>query len=336
VSAPRAAGTHLPYPAVPAAVRAWVDETLGSPVVATAEQSGGMSPGCVTRLRCADGTRAFVKAVGAELNPDSPTLYRREVQALGLLGSHPLWADLLASYDGGDGGDEWVALLLEDVEGRHPDLGDDAEMAQLLEATDELGRVMGDRVPHPPAPTASPGGTHPLYVPGLVDLRAVFTTWVSGLDRAAEVPPDLMPRWVVEHADALRPGVVALAGVPMDRLVHYDIRNDNLLVRPTGELVFLDWGGCGVGPAWLDPMLARVERVHLPWFDASLAASPALAGKDDLVTSSLVGVGAYLALRAHTAVDVGLPALRAFRRQESARFLDAAARRLGLDLELGS
>ncbi len=330
-SAPRAVGTHLPYGATPPAVRAWVDETLGSPVVSVAEQTGGMSPGCVTRLVCADGTRAFVKAVGAELNPDTPALYRREVLALGLLGSHPLWADLLASYDDG----AWVALLLEDVEGHHPDLGDDATMARLLESTDELVRVMHQRVPDPPRP---PGGDgHPLYRSGLTDLRAVFEGWTAGLDHAAEVPRELMPRWVVERADDLRAGLVELAAVPMERLVHYDIRNDNLLVRPSGEIVFLDWGGCGIGPDWLDPMLARVERIHLPWFDESLATSPALArAGDDLVTSSLVGVGAFLAYRAHTAVDVNLPTLAAFRRQESARFLGAAARRLGIREELGA
>ena len=323
--APRAAGTHLPFGAVPAAVRAWVDETLGSPVVSTAEQTGGMSPGCVTRLVCADGTRAFVKAVGADLNPDSPALHRREVLALGLLGSHPLWADLLASYDDG----AWVALLLEDVEGHHPDLGDDATMARLLDATDELGRVLHERVPRPPAPV--PGDGHPLYRDGLTDLRAVFVGWTSGLDHATEVPPDLMPRWVLERAEDLRPGVEALAAQPMDRLVHYDNRNDNLLVRGDGSNVFLDWGGCGVGPDWLDPVLARVERVHLPWFDESLAASPSIARAGDaVVTSMLVGVGAHLAHRAHTAVDVGLPALSAFRRQESARYLAAAARRLGV------
>ncbi len=110
---PRAVGRRAPYAAIPAHVRDWVEATLGSPVVATAEQVGGFSPGCATRLGCADGTRAFVKAVGADLNPHSPTLFRREALALTLLGSHPLWADLLASYDE----DGWVALLLEDVDG---------------------------------------------------------------------------------------------------------------------------------------------------------------------------------------------------------------------------
>ena len=140
MTAPRAAGAHAPYSAVPATVRAWVDDTLGSPVVSAAEQSGGMSPGCVTRLVCADGTRAFVKAVGAELNPGSLVLFRREVLALNLIGSHPLWADLLAAYDDGS----WVALLLEDVEGTHPDLSDDATMDRLIAQTDELVRTLAD------------------------------------------------------------------------------------------------------------------------------------------------------------------------------------------------
>jgi hypothetical protein len=87
---PRAVGVRAPYAAVPERVRAWVEQTLGSPVVEAAEQTGGMSPGCATRLLCADGRRAFVKAVGPDLNPSTPSLFRREITALGLLGSDPL------------------------------------------------------------------------------------------------------------------------------------------------------------------------------------------------------------------------------------------------------
>ena len=72
VTGPRAVGVRLPYGAVPAVVRAWVEDELGSPVVAAAEQVGGMSPGCATRLTCADGTRAFVKAVGPSSTPTPP------------------------------------------------------------------------------------------------------------------------------------------------------------------------------------------------------------------------------------------------------------------------
>lgn len=326
MTAPRAVGVHLSYDALPAVVRDWVADTLGSPVVTAADQAGGMSPGCVSRLACADGTRAFLKAVGAELNPDSPALYRREVLALELLGSHPLWADLLASFDDGS----WVALLLEDLDGGHPDLADDATMERLLAATDELGRVMDARVPDPPAPATGPADVLPLFRAGPVDLRAVFDDWAHAPDRVAELPDDLAPRWLRERAADLRTSVAALAEVPCDHVVHYDVRVDNLLLGPGGEIVFVDWGAFGIGPAWLDPVLARLERVDSPWFDASLASSPALAAAgDELVTAWLVGIGTHLAWRAHTAVDHNLPTLAAFRRRESARFLAGAARRLG-------
>src|SRR4051794_686148 len=165
MTAPRAVGAHAPFSAMPERVRAWVDDTLGSPVVTVAEQKGGMSPGCASRVVCADGTQAFVKAVGAELNVGSLVLFRREVEALTLLGSSDLWAELLAAYDDG----EWVALLLEDVDGRHPDLADDSTMELLLARTDELVAAMNERLPTLPAPgprTDDP----PLFRPGPVDM----------------------------------------------------------------------------------------------------------------------------------------------------------------------
>jgi len=318
MNAPRAIGVRAPYAAVPGAVHTWVDQTLGSPVVDHLDVVGGMSPGCATRLTCADGTRAFVKAVGVELNPDTPTMFRREIRVLGLLGADPLWARLMASYDVGG----WVALLLEDVRGRHPDLADDDEMAQLLRETDRLAVVLGERVPTPPAtPVAEEGGPH--------DFHDVVERWAGALDRTAETPLELLPDWVTADARDWATRVRALAGTGPARLVHWDIRNDNLLLRPTGELVFLDWGAALVGPDWLDPLLARLERVEQPWFDDSLATSPSLAAAgDDAVTAWLVGFCAFLAWRAETVLDVNLPTLQDFRRREARRLLTGAARRL--------
>ena len=51
-----------------------------------------------------------------------------------------------------------------------------------------------------------------------------------------------------------------------------------------------------------------------PWFDASLASSPALAAAGDTAVDAwLVGFATFLAWRAHTAVDVNLPTLNDFR-----------------------
>ncbi|RYC14647.1 hypothetical protein [Nocardioides zhouii] len=313
MTAPRAVGVRLPYAAVPAAVRDWVEQSLGSPVVATAEQVGGMSPGCATRVTCADGTRAFVKAVGDELNPDTPGLFRREVAVLGHLGAHELWAGLLASYDDG----AWVALLIEDVEGRHPDFTHDAELEEVLEGTDRLSELLRER-------------DVPASV-DLVDVARVFGKWADSLDTLADAPAATpVPGWLrsdpYEWAGLLREH----AARPMPHVAHWDIRVDNLLRRPTGEVVFVDWGMAARGPAWVDPLLARLERVDDPWFDASIGSSPALSeAGDEVVTAFLAGFGAHLAVRSVVAVDVNLPTLNDFRIRESRRMLGGVARRTG-------
>jgi hypothetical protein len=313
VTAPRAVGVRLPYDGVPAPVRAWVEDTLGSPVVDMVEQVGGMSPGCATRLTCADGTRAFLKAVGAALNPDTPGLFRREVGVLEHIGAHDLWARLLASYDDGD----WVALLIEDVEGRLPDFSDEAELGAVLDGTDRLSAVLQG-----------------LDVPAtvdLVDVGLVLGKWADTLDTLPDAPSQApVPEWLRTDpygwADVLR----EQAARPMPHVSHWDIRVDNLLRRPGGEIVFVDWGAAARGPAWADPLLARLERMDEPWFDTSIDSSPALVqAGDEVVTAFLAGFGAHLAVRSLVAVDVNLPTLNDFRIRESRRMLDAVARRTG-------
>ena len=313
MTAPRAVGVRLTYDAVPAAVRAWVEDQLGSPVVGTAEQVGGMSPGCATRVTCADGTRAFVKAVGAELNPDTPGLFRREIGVLRHLGEHELWARLLASYDDG----AWVALLIEDVEGRHPDFTDDAELEAVLTGVDRLAEVLQ----HRDVPSSV----------DLVDVAHVLGKWADSLATLDGAPPSTpVPDWLRADPEGWAGVLREQAALPMPHVVHWDIRIDNLLRRPGGEIVFLDWGTTARGPAWADPVLARLERVDDPWFDTSTASSPTLAeAGDEVVTAFLAGFGAHLAVRSVVAVDLNLPTLNDFRIRESRRMLDAVARRSG-------
>jgi Phosphotransferase enzyme family len=321
VTAPRAVGVRLPYADVPQAVRDWVDSELGSPVVSWNDRVGGMSPGCATRLVAADGSRAFVKAVGAELNPDSPTLFRREIAVLELIGADPLWASLRASYDDDDG---WVALLLEDVAGGHPDLAGDGQMTDLLDATDALVA----RLATVDAPEAT---AREIGQPGLLDARARFRVWQEAVERVDELPDDLVPRVLRGRAGALRDLATDLAEGGSDQLLHCDIRVDNLLSPGPGRIVFVDWGAAAVGPAWVDPLLARLERVDSAWFDESTRLSPALREVgEDRVTGWLVAFGAHLAWQStRQRADVGLPTLNEFRRTEARRFLGAAARRLG-------
>ena len=75
---------------------------------------------------------------------------------------------------------------------------------------------------------------------------------------------------------------------------------------------------------------ARLERVDDPWFDDSLADSPALAeAGDEAVTAFLAGFAAHMAMRSVVAVDLNLPTLNDFRIRESRRMLEAVARRTG-------
>jgi hypothetical protein len=327
VTQPRAVGVRTPYPGIPEPVRDWVSTTLGSPVVAWNEQVGGFSPGCATRVVAADGTRAFVKAVGAELNPVTPTLFRREIEVLQLIGEDPLWASLRSSYDDG----AWVGLLLEDIGGGPSDLSDDTQMDLLLTAADALGDRLSC-IPVPPGPHAQDFGQ-----PGLIDVRASFARWLTAYDHLDEIPDDLLPDRVRDDAAHCR---ALVAGLPEDGdhrithcITHWDIRSDNLLLRAGGSITFVDWGATGIGPAWVDPLLARLERVDSPWFDSSLAGSPLLVEAGDAqVTAWLLGLGCFLAWRSTFATDIGLPTLNDFRRSEARRFLGAAVRRLDSDL----
>lgn len=307
-STPRAVGLRLPYEQVPAGVRRWVEIELGSPVVEARTQLGGMSPGCAARLRQGDGRRAFVKAVGVDLNPDTPDLFRYEIGVLRHLGPAPYRAGVVATYDDG----RWVGLLLEDVDGRHPDLAtmSDAEAvwATVMAQANEL-------TPPPPGATA-------------LRLADTVQRWCVSWDRIS-AGSDCLPHWADEHLDVLRGRVRSLSDrLPVEALCHWDIRDDNLLVRIDGSVVVVDWGMSRLGPRWGDLFALSLEWAETPEFDRRIALTEADTGT---VTDLLLGLGGHLAFRATEPAPTGLPTLRAaFQRREAARFLAGAGRRLAL------
>lgn len=87
VSAPPAEGARVAWRDVPEDVREAIERVCGACVVEAQTQPGGFSPGVAARVRCADETRCFVKAVSAEANPDSPRFHRREARVLADLDS---------------------------------------------------------------------------------------------------------------------------------------------------------------------------------------------------------------------------------------------------------
>jgi len=222
--------TRPSYASLPDVVRDWVAAVLGAPVVAADSQTGGFSPGVAARIECSSGRRAFLKVVSADVNPQAPGMHRAEARITAALPSSVGSPGLLSSYDDG----VWVALLLDEVDGRPPATPwRPDELAAALRALDRLADVA--------APTVVPPVTEVL--------GEEFCGWRS---LAADPPGDLAP-WQAGHLAEL----VALEtswpeAAAGDRLLHLDARSDNMLVRPDGEVVLVDWPWAAAGNPVLD------------------------------------------------------------------------------------
>jgi aminoglycoside phosphotransferase (APT) family kinase protein len=192
-----------------------------------------------------------------------------------------------------------------------------------VRGTDALAETVRERVPVPPPPRPAPD---------LLDTQAVLHRWAASVDVAGTLPESTLPAWLGPWLPELPERCRALgAHAGPEQLVHWDVRDDNVLVREDGSLVFVDWGAASRGPAWADPLLARLERVTEPWFDASVRTSPPLAALgDEHVTTFLLAFATFLAHRALVADDLNLPTMKDFRRTQAARCFAAAARRLGV------
>lgn len=310
---PPAAGNRIDWPALPEAVRAWVVAELGSPVVEAATQVGGFSPGVAARLVCVDGRRAFVKAVGEPLNPDSPGLHRKEIRLAEVMPQHPALPRVLATYDDGT----WVALLLEDLQGRHPRLPwEPAELTLVLDTLTEL------------APLLDPS---PLPAGELGELGQELSRMLAAWAEFAETPPADLDPWTRRHLDRL----AELAASPLasgTALLHLDLRADNMLLTADGRVCLFDWAQSAVGPAWVDPVLLmlEVEAYGGHEIDALIATHPLTRGADpEQVTQVVLALAGMLHRQSRRPAPPGLPKLRAYQRayaEASTRWL---RRRLG-------
>ena len=306
-----ASGVRIRWADLPASVRAGVEGVLGEPVVAAEPQRGGFSPGTADRVRTAGGRRAFVKAVGAALNERTPTMHRREAVVTAALPPQASAPRLLGVHDDGD----WVALVLTDVEGRHPHTPwEPAELAAVTAALTGLAQALT------PSPLRD-------ATPAAVRLRHDFEGW----QRLADDPPvDLAPwvtvelPWLCAAADR---GLAALAG---DTLVHCDIRADNLLIRPDGTVVVVDWPWGCTGPSWLDTLLLGVNvRVYGGDGEAVLTGLSSRTGVSPAtLTDVLVGFTGFFVDAGRLPAVPGLPTVREFQRAQGEALLPWLRRRI--------
>ncbi len=310
----RLAGVRAPYAAMPPALRDWVDEQLGSPVATVIPRTGGMSPAVAATVIAADGSRAFVKAVSADINPDTPAHFRHEVTVLSGLGPAPYRADLLGSYDD----EHWVAMMLEDIDGDHPDWSDTGAVDAVFEAVVaqavELTPVPADLAEEADSP-GTVAGTMAKHRTLLDDppteLFACLPEW------AQTTYPDLMAFVIADD----RP-------VPGDTLCHLDVRHDNLLVRRCdGQVFVLDWGMSRRGPWWGDVFVMATEWADLPLFDHLLDRAGLSPREHADATRLLASMACYLLMSSGLPPPPGLPRLPAFRADLGARCLVGVHRR---------
>jgi hypothetical protein len=297
---------------VPVGIREAVGEVIGSPVVEATTQHGGFSPGSADRVVAADGTRAFVKTAWDRVNAETPGIHRREAEITALLPADAPVGRLLGVVDEG----AWVAIVLEDVEGRHPIT---PWRADELDATLDAYRMLS---------AAALEDDLASRLGFLADVVGGYASaWVAVGDAAHRglAPED--ERWLDAHIGDLHD--LAQAAGPLvagDALVHFDARADNILIRPDGTAIVVDWPWALRGAPWFDPLLLMLNvRLLDPGHDvdAVIARHPAFAGMPGEGASAvLAGLAGMFLERSLQPPVPGIPTLRGFQRAQGVACLD--------------
>ncbi|HUZ26475.1 MAG TPA: aminoglycoside phosphotransferase family protein [Streptosporangiaceae bacterium] len=310
-------GTRLPWAQVPAGLRLAAEQQLGGAVVEAITQPGGFSPGAAARLRLDTGRRAFAKAVGPELNPDSPGIYRMEARIAAALPAHVPAPRLLGTIED----DGWVLLLFEDIDGAMPaQPWRPPELARVLAALTDL------------ATSLTPA---PFDAPALADANArAFAGWRGLLAQAGRGTDGLtgLDRWARDHLAELAeleagwPAAGAGAG-----LVHTDLRADNILLT-ADRVVFVDWPWACIGAPWVD-LLCMAPSIAMqggPPAEEVFTGHPVARDADPAaVTAVLAALAGYFVRASRQPDPPGIPTVRAFQAAQGAVTLDWLRLRTG-------
>ncbi|MEV0111356.1 phosphotransferase [Nocardia sp. NPDC050799] len=223
--------SRIVWSELPMSVRGEIESRLGTGVRSGSTQPGGFSRGMASRLALTDGRTVFAKAIPTE---DS-FAYRYRIEgdtATKLPAGIPapaVWFTL--EIDG------WQVLVFDDVNGRHPRFDQPTELAAALAVVENLARML---TPNP--------------LPGVPTLAAAHGPDFSGWRELADGGPSGdLDEWSRRNLDGL---AVLESGWERatvgQTLLHTDLRADNMLVRPDGTVMVVDWSWPSVGAAWVD------------------------------------------------------------------------------------
>jgi hypothetical protein len=315
-SPPRAQGQRLGWEQLPEHVRAAIEGWLGEPVVSATTMAGGFSPGLAARLVTASGRRVFAKAVCGEPNPVAPTFHRREILVASRLPAIAPTPRLLWSLD--EGGEGWVVLVFEDIEGRPP--AQPWVAGELDRVIDALNRLTADLTPSPVAATE------------IGDI-STFGPLVGGnwFRLKLDDPPNIDP-WVTRNLDRLIEAEERVEEASRgETLLHLDLRGDNMLLKDDG-VVIVDWPHARVGAAWIDAVgfAPSVAMEGGPEPDDLIARLDAPRQADpEHLTLGIIEIAGFFTHHGSLPPVEGLPGLRAFQEAQGAVARRWIARRTG-------
>jgi Ser/Thr protein kinase RdoA (MazF antagonist) len=288
-------GVRTSWDAVPAPIRERVEDVVDARIRTAINVDGGFSPGPAARCELSDGRTVFVKAAGLALNPITPEMHRREAAVLAAMPTGVPAPRLIGVVDDGD----WVAVVIEWIDGRMP-LAPLAphDVDRILRVVDRLAQIKG------------PASLQPCFEqhPGL------FGHW----RRLAEHPLSGLDDWTLEHL----PRLVELEAdveqaVKGDRLVHLDLRTDNVIFADPGEEhdVVVDWPHACLGPPWAD-LVALLPSLELdggpPCEQVFIHQRVSVAAPFEEVNAWVAAIAGYLTRMSLLPPPPGLPTVRAF------------------------
>lgn len=297
-------GIRVPWTEAPRGFVAALEQQFGSTVADTQDQLNGFSPGTASSVRLADGRQVFAKVVRALPNAKSIELYRQEAAALERLSGDVPVPRLLWQASGTDpDGVDWFGLVIEHVDGRHPAAPwQPSELSQVLRTLHQLGQL-----------TAAHHVEHPPDVREHLD--RLFHSWLSIAEG------DAIQHWgdswlaeMVPRLDKAQQGWRdAAAG---DRLVHGDMRSDNILLTASGVVV-VDWPYVAHGAGWLDLVLMLPSMIVEGGVDPEQIVRQhplTRAVPAEHIDAILSAISGYFVRSAAAPAPPGMPTIRPFQR----------------------
>ncbi|MGW1674552.1 phosphotransferase family protein [Streptomyces sp. NPDC002324] len=292
---------RLQWTDVPPPLRARLETALGAQVTDTVTPAGGFGHQLAAALRLGDGRRVFVKAAAT----DDPltAANTHEAAVLDALPSGSPAPELLGIHQAAD----WTAVVIAHLDGPHPDLSPASSDAEQTWA-------LLDKLTSSPAPAP-----YAAAVNGAPSTAATLHGWDELL---ADPPDDLAPaaRDRLPQLAELEASWPALAHG--DRIVHGDLRADNMVRDRRLGVTFVDWAHATTGPACLDAASLAPQLILAGYAPEDVAAllqeHPATADSPDTTTAFLAALTGHWHRNARKPAPPGAPGLRAYQHRAAA------------------